>query len=524
MSAGVAGASPGAATISKSLPHSVRTVLSDAAGTGYAGDGIAIDADTVAVGDNGTVTLYPLSAATPESLKPTLLKPPSGALGFGGTIALNGNTLVLGALDSTEDSLTNAGSAYIYQRGPGGWRDVSTPIATLVSPNPTTNGTFGISAAVQGDTVVVGAPGESSNDGRTYVFTKPVTGWAGSAPGYATLSTAGTGSETGSSVAIDGNSIVAGAPMGSPVVTNSGELALYTEPATGGWKDAAPTRVLTDRIPVPDQEVGASIAIAGNVIVAGGSNGTIGRLDVYVKPAAGWNSGYGVQTATIVDSSLVSGSGLGKSVAIDGSKIVAGAPFATVSGHESAGVFDVFDKPTAGWSDLTTPTEQVSDTTPTDNAYFGLNVGLEGSRIVVGAPRANLIASEMFARGAAYLYTALPVPSLTSVKESQRSWKPDTHLPKLNAKNKPKGGTTYRFTANQAMPVALDFAKKNKHGKYGKAKALTVVATKGKNVVYFGGRLTTSVKLSAGKYHVVLQAKNAAGDLSAVHTLHFTIK
>jgi hypothetical protein len=164
----------------------------------------------------------------------------------------------------------------------------------------------------------------------------------------------------------------------------------------------------------------------------------------------------------------------------------------------------------------------VSDTTPQDPEYFAVSLGMDGSRLAVGASLANTVGS--YARGAAYLYTTLPVPTLTSVKESRASWKPDASLPKLNPKKAPKGGTAYRFTTNQAMPVALGFAKLGKHGKYGKTKVFVVVAKKGRNVVYFGGRVSKSVKLSAGKYRVVLLAENATGDKSAGHTLHFTVK
>jgi hypothetical protein len=110
------------------------------------------------------------------------------------------------------------------------------------------------------------------------------------------------------------------------------------------------------------------------------------------------------------------------------------------------------------------------------------------------------------------------------VKESKASWKPDASLPKLNPKQAVRVGTSFHFTTNQAMPVALGFAKLGKHGKYGKTKVLAVKAKKGLNVVDFGGRVSKSVKLTAGKYRVVLLAQNATGDKSAGHTLHFTIK
>jgi len=68
------------------------------------------------------------------------------------------------------------GYAFVYVKPPGGWTNMS-PTAIL-SPSDDSNGTFGQSGAISGDTIVISDDGDTtSTPGEAYVFVKPAGGW-----------------------------------------------------------------------------------------------------------------------------------------------------------------------------------------------------------------------------------------------------------------------------------------------------------------------------------------------------------
>jgi len=92
--------------------------------------------------------------------------------GLGHSVAICGGTLVAGAPYNDRVRL-NSGSAYMFERdfgGSGKWGEMWRPIAS----DAASTDEFGISVAISGDTVVVGAhsdDGAGSSSGSAYVFT-----------------------------------------------------------------------------------------------------------------------------------------------------------------------------------------------------------------------------------------------------------------------------------------------------------------------------------------------------------------
>jgi hypothetical protein len=88
---------------------------------------------------------------------------------FGHSVALDGERIVVGAFLESAGGLTGAGAAYVFDHGPGGW----TQVARLQPADLLEFDGFGWGCAVQGDTVIVGKPGDNgqfSPGGRAYVF------------------------------------------------------------------------------------------------------------------------------------------------------------------------------------------------------------------------------------------------------------------------------------------------------------------------------------------------------------------
>ena len=135
--------------------------------------------------------------------------------------------------------------------------------------------------------------------------------------------------------------------------------------------------------------LGASVAIAGNTVVAGapldnvGGNSDQGSVYVFVKPPAGWASG--TETAKLTASDGEPSDRLGQSVAIAGDTIVAGAPLDQVGPNDNQGAAYVFVEPARGW---TTSTE-TAKLTASDGAvdyWLGWSVAVAGTTVVAGAP------------------------------------------------------------------------------------------------------------------------------------------
>ena len=100
--------------------------------------------------------MVPLTLAS--FLRQAKLTAPDGAARdeFGRSVAVNGDTLVVGAryADIPPGSSQNQGAAYVFVKSGGVW----TPKAKLISSDRQMRDWLGVSVAVSGDTVVVGAP------------------------------------------------------------------------------------------------------------------------------------------------------------------------------------------------------------------------------------------------------------------------------------------------------------------------------------------------------------------------------
>jgi len=163
-----------------------------------------------------------------------------------------------------------------------------------------------------------------------------------------------------------------------------------------------------------DDFLGASVAMSGDTIVAGAPDATVngnsnqGAAYVFIEPTTGWASA--TQTAKLTASDGAGFDFLGASVAISGDTMVAGAPFATVNGNSFQGAAYVFIEPTTGWANGT-QTAKLTASDGAANDLFGQSVATSGRTIVAGAPGATVNGNS--SQGAAYVFGAAPLPAAT---------------------------------------------------------------------------------------------------------------
>ena len=357
---------------------------------------------------------------------------------IGSGVAIDGDTAVVGA---SGDS--NAwGAAYVFTRVSGAW----TMQAKLTASDKNPSDVFGSSVAVSGDTVVVGARLDDVNGtatGSAFVFTKPQTGWA-DATETAKL-TASDGAEDdqfGRWVAVDGDTVVIGAHLDDDNGTDSGSVYVFNKP-DDGWDDWDPTTdneaaKLTASDGAELHNFGFSGAMDGDTVVVGaaGHADAAGKAYVFTKPSAGWaDDDYnGNETAQLTASDGASGDVLGSSIAVDTDTVVVGANRDDNNGSESGSAY-VFIKPSNGWADVNYSGNETVQLLASD----GAKDGLFGLSVAVDGDVILIGAPTDFARrsdfGSAYVFT-----------RTSGTWSETT---KLNA---PDGVVNDRF----GWSVALD--------------------------------------------------------------------
>lgn len=259
---------------------------------------------------------------------------------------------------------------------------------TLIASDGAANDFLGWSVAVDGDTAVVGAIQNFSGPGLAYVFTRNGDTWAQTARLQGSDTQAGDG--FGQSVAIDGDTIVVGAPR-HIIGTDQRAGAVYTF-ARNGTPTRTETAKLTAAAPATQNAtLGSGVAIDGDVIAAsapaeGSAPGVGGYGAVYLFDRTGDPARHEKARLLAADGAAGDGLGEGYGLAIQGDLVVAGSKTKPASGVGvvNRGAVYTFDATTTG-SGTSTDKLLASDGTALDQ--FGFSVDIDGETIVVGANR-----------------------------------------------------------------------------------------------------------------------------------------
>jgi hypothetical protein len=449
------------------------------------------------------------------------------------SIAIDGNTIVVGNEGAATNGQPFEGAAYVYQEPKSGWKTTSAPTATLTATDGAANDDFGLGVKISGDTIVVGAVGHkvgaNAQQGAAYVFVKSGSDWTSmTQTAELTSTTGGVHDQFGTSLAISGNTIVVTAPLHTDgTFTNAGLGYVFVKPTTGPWVDATQNRKLEMSDPAAGDGLGSSFgaAIEGNTIVLGashvymtGAGASPGAAYVFTMPAGGWGAS-GAHTTTLTETAkltatgVVAGDYFSDSVAISGKVIAVGALYHGVGALSHAGGAYLFDQATGGWKS-TTQSAKIVDPVPQTGGLFG-PVAMSGTTVVVGAQ------GQQANQGAAFVFEPPVAPTISKAKVSRKTSTLGKKPAKVNPSHKPKGGTEFSFTVSEAATVSLSFSEKV-HGVLKRKGTIKAAAKKGKNTLWFDGVISAKKSLSSGHYIETLTAKNADGT-SKPTTLRFTL-
>ena len=318
---------------------------------------------------------------------------------FGNSVAISGDTMLVGAHSEEVGTLSNAGAAYVYVRAPGG--TVWTQQARLIASDPGVSRTFGWSVALDGDTALIGCLDENISAGQAYVFIRDPGGTTWTQQARLTASDAADGDEFGWSVAVSGDTALIGAVYDQhPNGAAYGSFYFFSRsPGGTTWTQQQRVQILGA---VSIAELGYSVALSGDTAVIGApsysaTTGLLLRGSAFVFTRAPGGTTWSQQARLDGPSSATQGSGFARAVAFSGNTILLGSH---LYGSNDAGAAFIFARPPGGaWS--LQATLVASDAAQSDQ--FGKSVAIVGNTALVGAWGDDF--GSNLSQGSVYRYT-----------------------------------------------------------------------------------------------------------------------
>lgn len=289
---------------------------------------------------------------------------------FGVSVAVSGNRVVVGADSDDVDGKINCGSISVFDFSGGSWT-LTKKFAPLWG-----NANFGRAVAVQGNTVVGGA---ATGEGTVLVFRNT----GGSTWAQDTIAPMGPqwNANFGFSVGLSGEHLVVGEPGRGATsgTSNHGAVHFYRRKADGTWANPP----VASRYGLADDGLGFSVSIDGGTAVVGsagpagwfsGANaGHVGRATVYTFAGESWNN---TPPVYLDASGFAAGAFFGSGVSVKGDVIAVGA----FGNSAQAGKVRLFRKVGGAWgriADFTAPDSDLAD-------GFGISVAVSGNTLLSG--------------------------------------------------------------------------------------------------------------------------------------------
>ena len=310
---------------------------------------------------------------------------------FGSDVAIDGDYAVVGARAEDVGNIKDQGAAYVYKKENGAWKFQQ----KLIASNGTNASNFGISVAIHNDVIVVGASNADmpakANAGAVYIFNRSANTW--SEVQILSMFTPEEKSGFGYDVAINNDKIVVSAPYQD---INGGEDAgsvfLYQN-VSNNW---LMIKNLKSQFPFADGHFGLSVDIYNNEVVVGCPSAIFnsirrGAVYIYSYAAASGNWEEKILHPDYISTDM----NFGYSVAIQGDKIIAGAPYWTFSknGETTELGFVQFFKKTIGvWSNAG------SSPGPNSGAKMGYAVDVAGDYQLIGIPEFEIAKGKVWGR------------------------------------------------------------------------------------------------------------------------------
>jgi hypothetical protein len=333
--------------------------------------GMALAAFGLAVAVAGAQPLAPQGTLTsPAAVAQDLL---------GESVAISGDTAIVGVRGRTVNGYESAGAAYVYTRTGGVWSIEQ----TLTADVPASGDQFGVAVAISGDTALVGSASHvavNHHAGTVTVFKRTGSVWTQSQELYSPSAT--TDDAFGQAVAVQGDTALVGAMYHGTPGNVAG--AVYAFSRSGGGEFGG-SQELTGTDVINNEWFGSAVSLDGDTAVIGaqrhnhvGNGLGSGGAFVFTRSAGVWTA----QQELLVGSTdyLNASDSFGSAVAVSGDTAVIGARAHWHLGQQTGAAY-VFSRSGATW------TKQQA-LFPSDGANydsFGASLAVSDDTALVGA-------------------------------------------------------------------------------------------------------------------------------------------
>jgi uncharacterized repeat protein (TIGR01451 family) len=312
-----------------------KIMASDPSEDGRFGAAVTVSGDTLAVGapyagdlDGGAVYVFTRTGAL-WGLQQKIEHPVGGlTLHFGQAVALDGDSLLVGSPGDVEAGVSDAGAAYVFVRVAGSW----SLSQRLANSAPEAFANAGSAVALQGDWALVGAPGDSWA-GRVFAFQRAGGAWTE----VASLAAADglQGDNFGAALGLSGDTAIVGASDAQgPTGFISGAAYLFVRDGTGNWVQQ---QKLSDESPEYPYDLGAAVAIVGDTALVAPAGGVLspGAVLLFARESGVWTL-----EQRILASDGAPQDAFGSALAVSGQTVAVGARGAdTPAGRNSGAAY-----------------------------------------------------------------------------------------------------------------------------------------------------------------------------------------
>jgi len=378
----------------------------DAAEGGSFGHSVAISGDTAVVGApvqdgpagraSGAAFVFIRIGGTWMQQQRLVASDASEEAEFGIDVAMDGDTIVVGAHGNTDFPGTTAGAAYVFVRRGGTWVEEQ----KLLPSDSRLGDQFGQDVAVEQDTIAVSALfNDHGRPGAAYVFERLAGGWSEAQALAGSDARAGEG--FGNSLALTDDTLIIGAPGHSHGPPGCGSAYVFVRRG-GAWVEEQEI-IAADAVPWDD--FGRSVAAEGNLAVIGASQADrrgltdVGAAYVFRRGGGTWT-----QEQSLVPSLAADSDHLGIDVAVESGVVAVGAEDADPRAIRNAGSVMLFASAAGRWDEQ----QSIAPSALAEGDRFGNSVAASQGCLIVGAPGDDRAARNA---GAVYLLScAWPDP------------------------------------------------------------------------------------------------------------------
>jgi hypothetical protein len=317
-----------------------KLVPSDGSAGDQFGRSVAIEGNTIVVGSyyddsNGSAYVFTCSGGV-WTQQQKLVAPDAANDRFGCSVSIDNNAIVIGAYRYNNYT----GSACVFTRAGQNWNFQQ----KLTASDAQQGDHFGYSVAIDNNTIIIGAPYDDYSGldyaGSAYLYKKRDTMWV--EQNILRASDSSQMAHFGNSVAIDGNWAVIGAYECNIGSINTAGAAYIFSQTGAGWVEQQ--KLFDANSPASGEDFGWAVAIKNDTILVGcpydfvDGNKT-GSVFEYVLDGSTW-----VLSDRLAAGDANTDDKFGSSLALSGRHIIIGAPYNSNNGKStgSAYVFDDF--------------------------------------------------------------------------------------------------------------------------------------------------------------------------------------